>query len=123
MSASTYDAAAVAEAPSVQRWFTSARYDNDPDEEKQARYELLAGFCSHVDQSPDELVQSLVRTTKKGDLAISSKRRAAVDASIDEFIEKAGYTGRDAVVNGNTLRSFLVHNGIFIQGRAWTGRG
>jgi hypothetical protein len=25
------------------------------------------------------------------------------------------------VVTGNTLRSFLVHNGIFIQGRAWRG--
>jgi hypothetical protein len=25
------------------------------------------------------------------------------------------------VVSGNTLRSFLVHNGIFIQGRAWRG--
>ena len=123
MTSPAFDAASVASAPTVGRWFTSARYDNDPDEEKQARYQLLADFCNHIEQSPDELVQSLIRTTKKGDLAISSKRRTAVDASINEFVEKAGYTGRDAVVNGNTLRSFLVHNGIFIQGRAWTGRG
>jgi len=122
MTSSTFDVAAVASATTVRRWFTSARYDGDPDEEKQARYQLLADFCSHIDQSPDELVESLIRTTKKGDLAISSKRRTVVDASINEFVEKAGYTGRDAVVNGNTLRSFLVHNGIFIQGRAWTGR-
>ena len=29
------------------------------------------------------------------------------------------FTGKDAVVNGNIIRGFLVHNGIFIQGRAW----
>jgi hypothetical protein len=26
--------------------------------------------------------------------------------------------GRDAIVLGNTLRSFLIHNGIFLQGPA-----
>ena len=108
-------------APSVVRWFDSARLHSDSDEEKQLRYGLLSDFCEHVGQSPDELVAGLMRTTKKGETAISGKRRAAMDASIDEFVEKSGFTGRDAVVNGNIIRSFLVHNGIFIQGRAWRG--
>jgi len=111
----------VAEAPTVRRWFTSARYDNDPPEEKEARLRLLADFCTHTGKSPDELVSGLLRTTKAGDTAISAKRREAMDASINEFVEKSGFTGRDAVVNGNTVRGFLVHNGIFIQGRAWRG--
>jgi hypothetical protein len=111
----------VAAAPSVVRWFDSARLHSDPDEEKQLRYGLLAGFCDHMDQSPDELAAGLLRTTKGGESAISAKRRAAMDAAIDEFVEKSGFTGRDAVVNGNIIRSFLVHNGIFIQGRAWRG--
>ncbi|HVW33648.1 MAG TPA: hypothetical protein VHL53_14005 [Acidimicrobiia bacterium] len=110
----------VAATASVQRWFDSARLHSDPDEEKQLRYRLLAGFCDHYGQSPDELAAGLIRTTKNGDTAISAKRRKAVDAAIDEFVEKSGFTGRDAVVNGNIIRSFLVHNGIFIQGRAWT---
>jgi hypothetical protein len=108
-------------APTVVRWFDSARLHSDPDEEKQFRLKLLGDFCAHMGQSPDELAAGLRRTTKGGDEAISGKRRAAMDAAIDEFIEKSGYTGRDAIVNGNMLRSFLVHNGIFIQGRAWRG--
>ncbi|HEV7861290.1 MAG TPA: hypothetical protein VGR20_01275, partial [Acidimicrobiia bacterium] len=67
------------------------------------------------------MVSGLLRTTKDGDTAISSKRRTIMNAAIDEFVEKSGFTGRDAVVNGNIIRSFLVHNGIFIQGRAWRG--
>jgi hypothetical protein len=111
----------VAAAPSVVRWFDSARLHSDTEEEKQLRYRLLADFCEHMGQPPDELVAGLIRTTKAGDKAISAKRREAMDASIDEFVEKSGFAGRDAIVNGNILRSFLVHNGIFIQGRAWRG--
>ena len=111
----------VAEAPSVVRWFDSAKLHSDSDDEKQFRLKLLGDFCAHMSQSPDELAAGLRRTTKAGDEAISGKRRAAMDAAIDEFIEKSGFTGRDFVVNGNILRSFLVHNGIFIQGRAWRG--
>jgi hypothetical protein len=111
----------VAATPSVVRWFESARLNSDSDEEKQLRYALLADFCEHIGQSPDDLVSSLVRTTKAGESAISAKRRKIVDASIEEFVEKSGFTGRDAIVNGNIIRSFLVHNGIFIQGRAWRG--
>jgi hypothetical protein len=111
----------IAAAPSVQRWFDSARLHSDPEEEKQLRLKLLGDFCTHMGQSPDELAAGLRRTTKGGDEAISGKRRKAMDASIDEFVEKSGFSGRDAVVNGNILRSFLVHNGIFIQGRAWRG--
>jgi hypothetical protein len=109
----------VAAAPTVQRWFASARYDSDPPEEKEARLELLAGFCEYMGKTPDELVSGLIRTTKAGEAAISAKRREAMDDSINEFVDKSGFTGREAVVNGNKIRGFLVHNGIFIQGRAW----
>ncbi|HEV7535542.1 MAG TPA: hypothetical protein VGP90_07900 [Acidimicrobiia bacterium] len=111
----------IGAAPSVQRWFDSARLHNDPEEETQFRLQLLGDFCAQMGQTPDELAAGLRRTTKGGDEAISGKRRKAMDAAIDEFVEKSGWTGRDAVVNGNMLRSFLVHNGIFIQGRAWRG--
>jgi hypothetical protein len=111
----------VAAAPSVVRWFDSARLHSDSEDEQQLRLRLLADFCAHMGSTPDELVAGLIRTTKAGERAISAKRRAAMDASIDEFVEKSGFTGKDAVVNGNVLRSFLVHNGIFIQGRAWRG--
>ena len=111
----------VRAAPTVVRWFDSAKLHSDSEDEQQLRLKLLGDFCDHYGQSPDELAAGLRRTTKAGDEAISGKRRAIVDAAIDEFIEKSGFTGRDAIVNGNIIRSFLVHNGIFIQGRAWRG--
>jgi hypothetical protein len=36
-------------------------------------------------------------------------------------VAKKGWTGRDALANGNVVRGFLIHNGVLIQGGAWTG--
>src|ERR1044072_569786 len=109
----------LAENPAVRRWFTSANLDELHEEGKAHRLALLADFCAQTGQQPEELVSGLLRTTKDGDTAISAKRRTLMNATIDEFVEKSGATGKEAVVNGNIIRSFLVHNGIFIQGRAW----
>ena len=113
----------LAENPAVRRWFNSANLDDIPAEDQTHRVALLADFCAHTGQQPEELVSGLLRTTKDGDTAISAKRRTLMNATIDEFVEKSGFSGKDAVVNGNIIRSFLVHNGIFIQGRAWRGSG
>ncbi|MGH8990402.1 MAG: hypothetical protein ACRDYV_16810 [Acidimicrobiia bacterium] len=111
----------IAGLRTVRRWFESARHDDDPDEERRLRLALLAEFCDHIGENPDELVAGLLRTTKDGDTAIRSKRREAVNNAIEEFVEKRGDTGKAAVVGGNTIRGFMVHNGIMIQGRVWRG--
>jgi hypothetical protein len=111
----------LAASPAIARWFASAGHDRDPATEQQERLVLLADFCRHVGKSPDELVSGCLRTTKHGDTAISGKGRTAVQAAIDGFMAASGRTGRDAVVAGNTLRGFLIHNGIFIQGPVWKG--
>ena len=109
----------LAQDPAVRRWFESAKLDDDPSEVQTHKLALLADFCNHTGQQPGELVAGLLRTTKDGHTAIAAKKRIAMNATIDEFVEKSGFTGKDAVVNGNVIRGFLVHNGIFIQGRAW----
>jgi hypothetical protein len=111
----------VAATATVRRWFASAALQDAPAQERDRRLALLADFCRHTGQSPDELVRGCLRTTKVGDTAISAKRRKAMNATIDQFVAARGLDGKDAVVTGNTLRSFLVHNGIFIQGRPWRG--
>ena len=110
---------ALTESTVVRRWFASAGYDADPPDEQEARLELLAAFCAHVGQSPEELVASCLRTTKHGDTAISAKGRTAMQEAIETFVASTGRTGRDAVAAGNTLRGFLIHNGVFIQGPVW----
>jgi hypothetical protein len=109
----------LAQDPAVRRWFESAKFDDDPAEVQTHKLALLADFCDHTGQQPGELVAGLLRTTKDGHTAIAAKKRIAMNNAIDEFVEKCGFTGKDAVINGNVIRGFLVHNGIFIQGRAW----
>jgi hypothetical protein len=111
----------LAASPAIARWFASAGYDQDPVDEQQIRLVLLADFCRHQGTSPDDLVAGCLRTTKHGDTAISAKGRNAIQAAIDDFTATTGRTGRDAVVTGNTLRGFLIHNGVFIQGPVWKG--
>jgi hypothetical protein len=41
-----------------------------------------------------------------------------MDETIESYVAERGLTGRDAIVVGNRIRGFLVHNGVFIQGRA-----
>ncbi len=83
---------------------------------------ILASFSAHTGKSPDELVAGcFLRKKDTGDRFISSKARQAINSAIAEFVAQNGWTGREAVVNGNVLRGFLIHNGVLIQGGAWTG--
>jgi hypothetical protein len=111
----------LADSPAVRRWFASAGHDDDPPEEQERRLALLADFCAQTGQSPDEWVALCLRTTKAGDAAVSHKGRVAAHDAIEAFVAKAGWEGKEAVVKGNQLRGFLIHNGIFMQGRAWRG--
>ena len=45
----------------------------------------------------------------------------AINGWLDEFTGEQGWTGKQAVVNANVVRSFLTHNGVLIQGRVWRG--
>ncbi len=113
--------ASLAESAAVRRWFASAGYDDDAPEDQQARLALLTEFCVQPGKAPDELVAGCRRTAKSGGTAISAKGRNAIQAAIDEFVAARGLTGREAVSTGNTLRGFLIHNGVFIQGPVWRG--
>ena len=106
---------------SVGRWFASVGHDTQP-AEVQARYlDVLAKFVEHDGKDPDELVAfSFLRKRDTGMRFVSSKRRVAVNESIDAFVAAHGWEGKQAVTNANIVRSFLIHNGVFIQGKAWT---
>ena len=115
------DLAELENHPRVQRWFKATRAENDPAEERQRKLALLAEFCEFIGRDPDDLVTHMLLTNKQGHAAFSFKKRDAVNVAIDEFVEKRGVAGKDAVVTGNMLRGYLVHNGIFLPGKAWTG--
>ena len=83
---------------------------------------IVVDFCGQTGKSPDELVAGcFLRKKATGDLFISAQARQSMNEAIAEFVAKKGWTGRDAVANGNVVRGFLIHNGVLIQGSAWTG--
>jgi hypothetical protein len=100
------------DSPAVARWLENARFTSDPD--RDAAVSMLADFCVWRESTPDELVALCLRTTKIGEVAISAKGRTAIDQAIEEFV--AGRPDADPVRLGNRIRSFLIHNGVFIQG-------
>jgi len=104
-------------SPAVQRWLDRAGDGGSP-AEQMSDLQLLRRFCAAERATPDELVARCLRSTTSGDTAISAAGRRATDQAITAFAAAEGRSGREAVVLGNRLRSFLIHNGIFLQGPA-----
>jgi hypothetical protein len=106
----------------VRRWLSSAGHDTQPEQVQERYLSLLEHFCSHVDKTPDELVAyCFLKKKDTGERFVSVQRRTTVNAWIDEFVQARGWTGKDAVANANVVRGFLIHNGVLIQGKVWTG--
>ena len=83
---------------------------------------ILAAFCAKVDKEPDELVAfCILRKKETGERFLSVKRRETINDWLKEFAAEQGWTGKQAVVNANVVRSFLIHNGVLIQGPVWRG--
>lgn len=108
--------AELTHSAAVQRWLAHTGYETEAG--RRRCLELLGGFCADTGQAPEELVASCFRVTKDGDRKISIKGRRAMQEAIESFIANRGETGHAAVAAGNVLRSFLIHNGVFMQGRA-----
>jgi len=107
---------------SVKQWVTGSVLAQDPAEVREQKLGILADFCAKVGKSPDELVAfCILRKKATGERFLSVKRREAVNNWLDEFVADQGWTGKQAVVNANVVRSFLIHNGVFIQGPVWRG--
>lgn len=77
--------------------------------------ESICGFCNFTGKTPAELVAACLRSTGEG-TAISTKGRRETQALIDTFVADRGLRGHGAIVIGNHVRGFLIHNGVFIQG-------
>lgn len=105
-------------SPAVLRWLRGAGYDSAPEAQRAEALDLLAGLCSFAARGPDDLVAGCLRTTKAGDRTISAKGRREAEVTIERFVESRGLAGHQAIVVSNRLRGFLIHNGIFMQGRA-----
>jgi hypothetical protein len=107
---------------SVEQWVAGSGLGQDPAEVREQKLRILADFCAKVEKSPDELVAfCILRKKATGERFLSVKRRETINSWLEEFAVEQGWTGKQAVVNANVVRSFLIHNGVLIQGRVWRG--
>ena len=80
-----------------------------------ARIETLARFCALVEQEPDAIIAECAREVEGGK-RIRIKKRRFYSEKIEEFQASVEGDARAQTRAGNVIRSFFIHNGIFMQG-------
>ncbi len=104
------------EYDSVKTWYQELREQSgvEPNEDK-SRLELLAEFCATLELDPDAIVAACLLRKEGKETKISIKGRRSMAERITDFQAKGGAEGREQAKRGNTIRSFLIHNGILLQ--------
>ena len=80
-----------------------------------ARIETLERFCALVGREPDAIIAECAREVEGGKRILIKKRRFYSE-KIDEFQASVEGDARAQTRAGNVVRSFMIHNGIFMQG-------
>jgi hypothetical protein len=106
---------AIGEYETARTWFDGLRqqWGEEPSDWEE-RLKALAAFCAFVEKDPDTMVAECLRESASG-TRISAKGRRFYSDKIAEW--QASVPG-DRVAQGragNAVRSFLIHNGIFLQ--------
>lgn len=107
---------AMQEYEAVKTWLEGLRqqWDADPLEEDPGCLEALERFCLQVDKEPDTIIEECF-VLKGGQKLISYKGRNFYYNKIAEFQDSLEEEPRDKVRLGNNVRSFFIHNGVFMQ--------
>jgi hypothetical protein len=100
---------------SVQTWFAGLREQSGVDpHDDPSRAAFLKEFCAILELDPDEIVAACLLKKEGKETKISIKGRRSMAERIADF-QAAGTEPRDRPKRGNTIRSFLIHNGILLQ--------
>lgn len=104
------------EYEAVQTWLDGLRqhWGVDPLEEDPTRLDVLERFCRFVDREPDAVIRECF-IRKGGETRMSYKGRTFYYEKITEFQEALEGDRREKVRGGNNVRSFFIHNGVFMQ--------
>ena len=105
----------IRDQATVQTWLRGLReqWGEDP-EDWDERIEALTGFCAFVDKDPDTVIKECLRESESG-RRISVKGRRFYSDRIAEWQAALAGDRRAQGRAGNAVRSFLIHNGIFLQ--------
>ncbi len=108
------------EYPTVRTWLEGLKehWGGDPATDDPERLPILEAFCRFADVDPDTIIRECTRIDKAGDRRISVKGRRKWAELIDRFQEQVEGSRVRQAKWGNTVRSFLIHNGILLAAGA-----
>jgi hypothetical protein len=86
----------------------------EPPSDFDQRVETVGKFCQFVEQDPDAVIAACSREVESGK-RIRIKERRFYTEKIAEFQESLDGDARAKGRAGNVVRSFFIHNGIFMQ--------
>ncbi len=104
----------VAEYETVRTWRNCLSEQGGEDPDMTARASVLERFSDFASKDPDALVADCTRQVEGGK-RIRIKARREYSEKIAEFQAASGGSAREQLKLGNTIRSFFIHNGIFMQ--------
>lgn len=101
---------------SVRTWFDGLRqhWGGDPERDDPERLEILEAFCRFAGTDPDAIIEECV-LVRGGEKRIRAKGRRHYAELIDRFQSQVAGSRLKRAKWGNTVRSFLIHNGILLQ--------
>ncbi len=100
----------------MQTWLDGLRrhWGGDPERDDPERLEILEAFCRFADKGPDTIISECV-LVRNGEKRIRAKARQRYADLISEFQSQVEGSRMKRAKWGNTVRSFLIHNGILLQ--------
>lgn len=103
------------EYAAVQAWLDGLRqhWGGDPATDDPERLPILEAFCRYANRNPDQIIRETTML-KDGEKRIRLKGRAKYAALIDEWQATVEGSRIRKGKWGNTVRSFLIHNGVLL---------
>lgn len=100
----------------VQTWLEGLRqhWGSETKRDDPERLEILEAFCRFVEKDPDAIIGECV-LVRDGEKRIRAKGRRRNADLIVQFQSQVEGSRLKRAQWGNTIRSFLIHNGILFQ--------
>ncbi len=108
----------LAEYRTVQNWLKGVHHQSPASTTTDAdRLSTLLKFCHLAEKDPDTIIADCFRAPKEGDAwkHIKFKVRRNYSALIDQAQEELFGGGTAGRQRGSIIRSFFIHNGVFMQ--------
>jgi len=103
------------EYASVATWIEGLRqhWGGDPATDDPERLPMLEAFCRYANRDPDQIIKETTMI-KDGERRIRTKGRERYAKLIDEWQATIEGSRIRKGKWGNTVRSFLIHNGVLL---------